>query len=487
MSLTPELYATVAALRPSHGLLIGGEWQSSDRPFPVDDPATGEVIVEVADGTREDATRAVDAAAGSLAAWSALPPRTRSDLLVRTRELMLRDSAALAALIAAENGKSQADARSEVTYAAEFFRWYAEEAVRPGGEYGESPAGGVRTVVTHRPVGVAALVTPWNFPAAMITRKVAPALAAGCTVVIKPAAETPLTALAIARLMSEAGVPDGVVNVVPTRDPGVVVGTWLADQRVRKLSFTGSTPVGRTLLRQAAQRVINTSLELGGCAPFIVTSDADLAAAVDAAMIAKFRNGGQACTSANTFYVHADIAAAFTAQLGARVEQLSVGPSAQGSDIGPLISAAAVQRVTRLVSDAERAGGIVAHRAAWTGTKGYFLPPTVVSGVDPRSELARDEIFAPVAPIVTWTDLDLLLDLVNANELGLASYVFAGDLGQALRIAERLEMGMVGVNRGLVSDPASPFGGTKQSGLGREGARMGLEEFLETQAFSVAW
>jgi succinate-semialdehyde dehydrogenase/glutarate-semialdehyde dehydrogenase len=288
-----------------------------------------------------------------------VPPRTRSELLSRVRDLMLRDADRLAALIALENGKSLVDARGEVTYAAEFFRWYAEEAVRPHGDFGSSPAGGTRTIVTHKPVGVAALVTPWNFPAAMATRKIAPALAAGCTVVLKPAGETPLTALAIARLIAEAGVPDGVVNVVPTSDAAGVVTAWLEDPRVRKISFTGSTGVGRVLLRQAADRVVNTSMELGGNAPFVVTGSADVAAAVEGAMVAKFRNGGQACTAANRLYVHADVAEEFTARFGAAVEALRVGPAEQGSDVGPLISAKALAGVTRLVDEAVERGAVI--------------------------------------------------------------------------------------------------------------------------------
>ena len=320
--------------------------------FVIEDPATLEPVAEVADHGPEDAVRAVDAAAGAFPAWARTAPRARSEVLARAHALMLRDRDELANLIARENGKSLADAAGEVTYAAEFFRWFAEEAVRPGGQYGEAPAGGSRTLVSHRPVGVAALVTPWNFPAAMATRKIAPALAAGCTVVLKPAAETPLTALAVAELLAEAGVPEGVVNVVTTTDAVGVVGAWLADDRVRKVSFTGSTGVGRLLLGQAAERVVNTSMELGGNAPFIVAADADLEAAVAGAMIAKFRNGGQACTAANRFYVHADVADEFVARYGAEVEKLSVGPADDGAAIGPLISAAARERVDRSVEAA---------------------------------------------------------------------------------------------------------------------------------------
>ncbi|GAA5160624.1 NAD-dependent succinate-semialdehyde dehydrogenase [Amycolatopsis dongchuanensis] len=453
--------------------------------FTVENPATGETIATVPDGGVAEATTAVDAATAAARAWARTPARTRSEVLHRTFELMLRDREELAALIVSENGKSLADARGEVTYAAEFFRWYAEEAVRTDGSYGPSPAGGTRTLVTRKPVGVAALVTPWNFPAAMATRKIGPALAAGCTVVLKPAAETPLTALAVARLLTEAGVPDGVVNVVTTTDAGAVVTTWLEDPRVRKISFTGSTRVGQLLLRQAADRVVNSSMELGGNAPFVVTADADLDAAVEGAMIAKFRNGGQACTAANRFYVHADVVEDFTAKLAARVEALKVGAD---GEIGPLISAKAVDGVTKLVESAIAAGArVVARAEVPSDGKGYFFPPTVLADVPADAEIVRHEIFGPVAPVITYRSEDELLELVNASEMGLAAYVYAGELQHALRLGEAIDAGMVGVNRGLVSDPAAPFGGMKQSGIGREGAREGLHEFTEIQYLSVAW
>jgi succinate-semialdehyde dehydrogenase/glutarate-semialdehyde dehydrogenase len=455
--------------------------------FAVEDPATLEVVAQVPDLRAEDARAAVDRAGAAFLSWSPTPPRQRSDVLRRMHGLMLRDHDRLTHLISRENGKSLADAAAEVTYAAEFFRWYSEEAVRPGGEYGEAPAGGVRTLVTHRPVGVAALVTPWNFPAAMATRKIAPALAAGCTVVLKPAAETPLTALAVAELLLEAGVPQGVVEVVPTTDAAGVVSAWLDDARVRAISFTGSTGVGRALLRQAADRVLNSSMELGGNAPVVVTEDADLEAAVAGTMVAKFRNGGQACTAANRIYVHADVAFDFLARMGAEVEKLAVGPAAEGAAIGPLISAAALHRVTEAVDLAVREGARVSHRAALPDAPGYFFAPTVLAGVSPDATILREEIFGPVAPVVVWSDEDELLDQVNDTEYGLAAYVFAGDLGRAIRLGERIDAGMIGINRGLVSDPSAPFGGVKQSGLGREGAREGMREFQETQYLSVDW
>ena len=457
------------------------------RSFDVENPATREVIAHVADGDTADATAAVDAAADALPGWRRTPARTRSEILTRAFELMIRDREPLAELIMAENGKSRADATSEITYAAEFFRWFAEEAVRSGGDYGAAPTGGARTVVTHRPVGVAALVTPWNFPAAMATRKIAPALAAGCTVVLKPAAETPITANAIARLLAEAGVPDGVVNVVPTTDAAGVVTTWLQDARVRKISFTGSTGVGRVLLRQAADRIVNSSMELGGNAPFIVTEDADLDAAVAGAMIAKFRNGGQACTAANRFYIHADVIDEFTSRFGRAVEALTVGPASTGAEIGPLISQRAVENVDALVRDAVAAGARISHQAAAPESKGWFYPAVVLVDVPADADILGKEIFGPVAPLVAWKEDAELIDLVNASEMGLAAYVFAGQLQRAMRIGEEIDAGMVGINRGLVSDPSAPFGGVKQSGLGREGARLGLEEFTETQYLSVDW
>lgn len=476
----------VGSLDTKHAVLAG-TWTGAAETFAVHDPATGEPVAEVSNGTAAEATAAVTAAADAFPLWAATPPRERAEVLRRAFELLIGSVEELAPLISLENGKSLADARAEVAYAAEFFRWFSEEAVRSEGDYTISPAGGTRTIVTHQPVGVAALVTPWNFPAAMATRKIAPALAAGCTVVLKPAAETPLTALAIARLLQRAGVPDGVVNVVPTTDPEAVVATWLADDRVRKLSFTGSTSVGRHLLRQAAGRVLNTSMELGGNAPFVVTADADLDAAVAGAMVAKFRNGGQACTAANRLYVHAEVAEEFTRRLGDAIEALEVGPALVGEhEIGPLISARAVEGVRTLV-DRAVAGGARVLRQAAAPEDGSFFPPTLLVDVPADAAVVQQEIFGPVAPVVTWTDEAEMLREANGTEMGLAAYVYAGRLQEALRLAESLEAGMVGVNRGIVSDPATPFGGVKQSGLGREGAREGLREFCETRYFSVDW
>ncbi|GAA3520711.1 NAD-dependent succinate-semialdehyde dehydrogenase [Nocardioides daeguensis] len=459
----------------------------SETTFEVHDPATGAVIDTVANGTVADATAAVDAASAAFPAWAATPARARAEILRRCYDLMIRDADLLTGLIASENGKSVADARAEVNYAAEFFRWFSEEAVRGEGTYGDAPAGNAKTLVTYAPVGVAALVTPWNFPAAMATRKIAPALAAGCTVVLKPAAETPLTALAVAKILLEAGVPEGVVNVVPTTEAAAVVTTWLEDPRVRKVSFTGSTGVGRTLLRQAADRVLNSSMELGGNAPFVITADADIDAAVAGAMIAKFRGGGQACTAANRFYVHADVAAEFVEKFGAAVAALKVGPSADATNqIGPVISEKALTGIAKLVDAAVADGAKVAVQGD-VPAEGWFFPPTILVDVPADAPILSEEIFGPVAPVVTWTDEAQMLASVNDTEFGLAAYVYAGRLQDALRLAERIDAGMVGINRGIVSDPSAPFGGVKQSGIGREGAHEGIREYQETRYYSVDW
>lgn len=455
--------------------------------FDVCNPATGQVIERVIDGTVEDAVWAVDAAAAAFPGWAATPARARSDILRRCHELMLRDADVLAALISTENGKSIVDARAEVVYAAEFYRWFSEEAVRGEGSYSEAPAGGVKTLVTHVPVGVAALITPWNFPAAMAARKVAPALAAGCTVVLKPAEETPLTALALGRIMLEAGVPPGAVNIVPTTSAPAVVSAWLAHDRVRKISFTGSTGVGRALLRQAADRVVNASMELGGNAPFVITADADVDAAVAGAMIAKFRGSGQACTAANRFYVHADVVDEFLEKFGNAVMALRVGPSSDPeSQVGPVISSRALARITALVEAAIADGARIAFQGKIPNS-GLFYPPTLLVNVPFGAQILSEEIFGPVAPIVTWTDESAMLASANNTEFGLAGYVYAGRLQDALRIGEQIAVGMVGINRGIVSDPAAPFGGVKQSGIGREGAHEGIREYQETRVYSVDW
>jgi succinate-semialdehyde dehydrogenase / glutarate-semialdehyde dehydrogenase len=456
--------------------------------FDVQDPATGETIASVADGTVEDAMAAVDAADRAAASWAATAPRERAEILREAFELMTERSEEIARLISLENGKALADARGEVAYAAEFFRWYSEEAVRGVGAVTTAPSGANRIVVLHRPVGICVLVTPWNFPAAMATRKIGPALAAGCTVILKPASDTPLTALAMAEVLADAGVPPGVVNVLPARRSGAVVSAMLHDPRVRKLSFTGSTEVGRVLLREAADQVINTSMELGGNAPFLVFADADLDAAIEGAMVAKMRNAGEACTAANRFYVESSIAGEFGRRLAERMAALTVGPGTEeDTQVGPLVNQEAVDKVDALVRGAVEQGAEAVVGGARPDRPGYYYAPTVLVDVPADAPILQEEIFGPVAPIVTFEDEDEAIRLANATEFGLVAYVYTGDLARGLRVSERFESGMVGLNRGLVSDPAAPFGGVKQSGIGREGGHEGMLDYLETQYVAVQW
>ncbi|MEJ2889574.1 NAD-dependent succinate-semialdehyde dehydrogenase [Actinomycetospora aeridis] len=461
---------------------------TSGDTFTVLDPSTGEPIAEVprVDGAAVGA--AVEEASRVLPGWAATAPRRRSEILAAAHELMLDELEPLAWLMSLEMGKTRADARAEVRYAAEFFRWFAEEAVRIGGELRTAPGGANRILTVHRPVGVTLLLTPWNFPAAMAARKLAPALAAGCTALLKPAEDTPLTALYLADLLARAGVPEGVVHVLTTDRPGELVERALADPRVRKLSFTGSTPVGRALLRQTAERIVNTSLELGGNAPFVVLDDADLDAAVEGAMIAKMRNGGQACTAANRFLVHTAVADDFAELLSARMAALVVGPGTdEATQLGPMVNARRRHDLATRVESAVGDGAKVHTGGAPLDRPGFFYPATVLSGVDREGVLSVDETFGPVAPIITIADDDDAVALANASEYGLAGYVYSRDLGRALAVGERLGVGMVGVNRGALSDPAAPFGGTKQSGLGREGGFEGIYEFLETTYLAADW
>ncbi|MEW2500931.1 NAD-dependent succinate-semialdehyde dehydrogenase [Amycolatopsis sp. NPDC047767] len=471
-------------------LFIGGEWRpSSDGSrITVVDPATAEPITTVANGSVEDGLAAVDAAAAALPAWGATAPRARADVLHRAFTLMHERAEELAELIVRENGKALPDARGEVNYAAEFFRWYAEETVRVAGTVQTAPGGANRILVLRQPIGVSVLVTPWNFPAAMATRKIAPALGAGCTVILKPASETPLTALAIAAILEEAGAPAGTVNVVPSTRSGKVVGAMVHDPRVRKLSFTGSTEVGRALLHVAADTVVSTSMELGGNAPFLVFDDADLDAAVDGAMVAKMRNGGQACTAANRFFVQRGVAAEFGRRLAERMGALRVGPGTDaGIELGPLVNEAAVDKVTELVDGTVDAGARVLVGGKRPEGTGFYYPATVLADVPAGAPVLAEEIFGPVAPIVTFDTEDEVVRLANDTEHGLVSYVYTGDLARGLRLSEALESGMVGLNRGLVSEPAAPFGGVKQSGLGREGGHEGLLEYTESKYVAVSW
>lgn len=472
-------------------LFIDGEWREArgGGRFPVVNPATEQVIAEVADGTVEDAADAMEAAAAALAGWGRTPPRQRAEILRRCFDLMVARKEMFATLIATENGKSFGDAMGETLYAAEFFRWFSEEAVRNLGQMGIAPASGARILVHHKPAGVAILVTPWNFPAAMGTRKIAPALAAGCTCILKPASETPLTMLALAALMADAGVPKGVVNILPSQRAGAVVRAMLHDPRARVVSFTGSTAVGRILLREAADNVINPRMELGGNAPFLVFDDADIDAAVAGAMVAKMRNMGEACTAANRFYVQGGVHDAFAARLADAMAALKVGnPADRSVAVGPMVTAKARDGVAAFVEDAVKRGArVVTGGKRPTGNIGFYYEPTVLVDVPDDALCMNDEIFGPVAPIRRFESEDEAIRLANATEYGLAAYVFTKDIQRGLRVGEALEFGMIGLNRGLMSDPAAPFGGTKQSGLGREGAHEGLMEFLETQYISVEW
>jgi succinate-semialdehyde dehydrogenase/glutarate-semialdehyde dehydrogenase len=470
-------------------LLIGGEWLAgSGERTAVDDPSTGEPIAHVANASVDEAISAIEAAAAAAAGWAATPARQRSEILRRCYELMIRDAEPLARLISLENGKALKDARGEVLYDAEILRRLSEEAVRINGDLGVAPGGGNRILVQYQPIGIALLITPWNFPAAMATRKIAPALAAGCTCILKPATETPLTAYAMGAMCIEAGVPAGVVNILTTRSTGPVVDAMLSDPRVRKLSFTGSTEVGRILLKKAADQIIHCSMELGGNAPFVVFDDADLDKAIAGAMVAKMRNGGEACTAANRFYVQRGIADEFGRRLAEAMSALSVGSGVDpATDCGPLVNEKAVAKVEQLVQDAVRRGARIVSGGDRIAGAGYFYAPTVLAEVPLDADIANEEIFGPVAPIYVFDGEEEAIRLANDTEYGLVSYVYSGDLSRGLRVAERLEAGMVAINRGLVSDPAAPFGGVKQSGLGREGSHHGILEFMEAKYIATDW
>ncbi|MFJ4974571.1 NAD-dependent succinate-semialdehyde dehydrogenase [Streptomyces coeruleorubidus] len=485
----PTQIESVLASVPTQ-LFIGGAWRDSSDGATIDvlDPATAKPLLTVASAGLDDAAAAVSAAQEALDGWRRTAPRTRSTILRRAYELMTERTQELALLISAENGKALPDARAEVAYAAEFFRWFSEEAVRLNGSLQVAPSGDYRIVVQREPIGVAVLVTPWNYPAAMATRKIGPALAAGCTVVLKPATDTPLTALALAALLREAGVPDGVVNVLPAHRSGQVVGALLADQAVRKVSFTGSTEVGIKLLHTAANRVLSSSMELGGNAPFLVLEDADVEQAVAGAMVAKMRNGGEACTAANRFYVHESVAAEFSHRFATAMGKLRLGPGYdEGVDVGALVNQAAQEKVQDLVDDAVDRGAEVLTGGTIPELDGFYYPPTVLDNVAAEAEMMHDEIFGPVAPIVRFTELDEAVAAANRTDYGLISYVYTADLAKGMRVAEALECGMVGLNRGVVSDPSAPFGGVKLSGLGREGGHEGMLEYTETKYIATTW
>jgi len=483
------MYENLLANVPTD-LWIGGKWRKSSdgARFDVIDPATENKITSVASASVDDAKAALDAAAAAFDGWAGRKPRERAEILRKAYEVIMAQSERLAKLITLENGKALSDSRGEVAYAAEFFRWYAEEAVRAIGQVSRAPSSGARIFVHHKPAGIAVLVTPWNFPAAMATRKIGPALAAGCPVVLKPASETPLTMLALMPLLEEAGVPAGVVNVIPSRRSGPVVSAMLHDPRVRVVSFTGSTEVGRKLLHEAADNILKPAMELGGNAPFIVFDDADIDAAIDGAMIAKMRNMGEACTAANRFYVHEKVHDAFAKKLTDKMAGLRMGNGLDdGVALGPLVNAEGRDKCKQLVEDAIKKGAKVLTGGKMPDGKGFFYPATVLDNVPDGASMLNEEIFGPVAAIQTFKSEDEVITRANDTEYGLVAYLYTKDLSRGMRVSEKLDFGMVGLNRGLVSDPAAPFGGTKQSGLGREGAHEGLMEFMETQYVSVTW
>jgi len=465
-------------------LFIGGEWvdSTSGRTIDVIDPSTGRVIKTIADASVEDGARAMDAASAAQESWAATAPRVRGEILRKAFDLLQERADDFALLMTLEMGKPLAEARGEVAYGGEFLRWFSEEAVRISGRYGSNPEGTGRMIVTHLPVGPSFLITPWNFPLAMATRKIAPALAAGCTAIIKPAELTPLTTLLFAQLLKDAGLPDGVLGVITTSASGEVSAPIIADPRLRKLSFTGSTPVGVRLLKQAADGVLRTSMELGGNAPFIVFEDADLDRAVEGAMQAKFRNIGQACTAANRFIVHESVAEEFATRVTAAVAALKVGRGTEaGITIGPLINEAAVDKAQSLVDDAVSRGAELRAGGKRVTGDGTFFEPTVLSGVTAGSEILSQEIFGPVLAIVPFTDEADAVAKANDTQYGLVGYVYTRDLARGQRLIESLQTGMMGLNVGVVSNAAAPFGGVKQSGLGREGGAEGIGEYLETK------
>ena len=480
-------------MRPPTGLFIAGTWgdATGGATLPVHNPATGEVLAEVADATPEDGGRALTAAVEAQASWAATAPRERAELLRAAFEALTARADEFAAVMTAEMGKPLAEAQGEVTYGAEFFRWFSEEVVRVHGRYAQAPSGPTRLLTMKQPVGPCLAITPWNFPLAMGTRKIGPALAAGCTMVVKPAAETPLSMLALADLLDGLGLPKGVLNVVTTSRSGALCEPLIRDPRLRKLTFTGSTAVGKKLVEQSAEQLLRVSMELGGNAPFIVFEDADLDAAVEGAMLAKMRNIGEACTAANRFFVHEAVAEEFAEKFAARMGGLTVGDgAAEGTQVGPLITAKARDEVHELVADAVGSGArVLVGGSPLTDepyAAGHFYPPTVLADVPADARVLSEEIFGPVAPVTTFTDEADVVARANDTAYGLVGYVFTRDNARVFRVAEALEFGMVGINTGIVSNPAAPFGGVKHSGFGREGGFEGIEEYLETKYVGIA-
>jgi succinate-semialdehyde dehydrogenase / glutarate-semialdehyde dehydrogenase len=470
------------------GVHVGGRWRDSadGSRFAVHDPATERQLCEVADARAEDATEALDTAAAKQEEWAATPPRQRGEILRRAWQLLTERADEVATLMTLEMGKSVTESRAEVTYAAEFFRWFAEEAVRVDGRYARSPNGGERMVVTHQPVGPCLLITPWNFPLAMGTRKIGPAVAAGCTMVVKPAQLTPLSMLKLADILTEAGLPDGVLNVLPASSASRIVQPLMGDARLRKVSFTGSTEVGQKLVEQSAGNLQRTSMELGGNAPFLVFADADLDAAVDGAVTAKMRNNGESCVAANRFHVAESVAEEFIAKLTDRMSGMKVGPGTEdGVQVGPLVSADQRDTVAELVDDALAKGASATTGGKPHGDTGYFYSPTVLRDVPADARILREEVFGPVAPVTTFADEDEAVRMANDTEFGLVAYLFTRELDRAVRVGERLATGMVGINTGMVSNAAAPFGGIKASGFGREGGAEGIHEYLDTKYMAI--
>ncbi|WP_276941969.1 NAD-dependent succinate-semialdehyde dehydrogenase [Ferrimicrobium acidiphilum] len=482
MAMSVEEERVVASV--PMGLLIGGEWRHarSGNELRVEDPATGDSIAMVADGGPEDAIDALEAASRAQASWAATAPRFRAEILRAAFELIMARQDDLALLMTLEMGKPVAESKGEVAYAAEFFRWFSEEAVRMKGEYYRSPDGITKVLTTRSPVGPCYLITPWNFPLAMGTRKIGPALAAGCTVILKPAEQTPLCSLALGSILLEAGLPAGVLNIVNTSEPGVITDRLIGDTRLRKLSFTGSTEVGKTLMRNASTNLLRLSMELGGNAPLIVFSDADLDKAIPGAIFAKMRNGGEACTSANRILVHKDLADSFSERLAEELSKMKVARgTVAGAQVGPLIDQDALTKVSDLLEEATAAGGRLLTGGDRVGDKGYFYAPTVITGVPRGARIFREEIFGPVAPIYTFDDDDEAYALANDTNYGLVSYIFTESFKRVHLAIDALQSGMVGVNQGLVSNAAAPFGGVKHSGFGREGGFEGIQEYLDVK------
>ncbi|WP_445168805.1 NAD-dependent succinate-semialdehyde dehydrogenase [Mycolicibacterium sp. Dal123E01] len=481
---TPDIERLLSSV-PT-GLWIGGEERPGSSTFEVVDPSNDKVITSVADATAADAVAALDAACAVQAEWAATPARDRGEILRSVFETIVARADDLATLMTLEMGKVVAESMGEVKYGAEFFRWFAEEAVRIGGRYAQSPAGTGRIIVTKQPVGPCYAITPWNFPLAMGTRKIGPAFAAGCTMIVKPAQETPLSMLMLAKLMGEAGLPKGVLSVLPTTKPGDVTKALIDDGRLRKLTFTGSTGVGKALVAQSADKLLRTSMELGGNAPFVVFDDADVDAAVDGAMLAKMRNGGEACTAANRIHVANAVIEEFTEKFVKRMAEVNLGngldPSAK---LGPLVNTKQLAKVQELVDDAVEKGATVALGGQAPGGPGNFYPATVLTGVPANARILTEEVFGPVAPIIGFDSEEDGIAAANKTEYGLASYIYTESLDRALRVAEAIESGMVGVNRGVISDPAAPFGGVKESGFGREGGFEGIEEYLDTKYIAL--